>query len=191
MILFGNIQIFASFNTIILTVAILNNYNPPPPPRRNNKTAKKNSGKNRRVETLWIFSSWAGCRGVTVGRGGVTPPKVEKRCCCRQFANLQGNILHGRFSPTFAILRKKHIWWQIQIKKKLFNEHCSKASMFAEMYNLLENLYVFFSRVVNEIQCCKIAWNRLKTLWNYEISQRPDECTEMNRLKQCGILSKP
>ena len=97
---------------IILTVAILNNYNPPPPPRRNNKTAKKNSGKNRRVGTLWIFSSWAGCRGVIVGRGGVggvTPPKVEKRCCCRQFANLQGNILHGRFSSTFAILRKKHI----------------------------------------------------------------------------------
>ena len=31
-------------------------------------------------------------------------------------------------------------------KSNTFNEHCSKASTFAEMYRLLEDLYVFFSR---------------------------------------------
>ena len=51
-------------------------------------------------------------RGVTVGGvwGGVTPPqRLKNGVVVGQFANLQGNILHGQFSPTFAILREKYI----------------------------------------------------------------------------------
>ena len=31
-------------------------------------------------------------------------------------------------------------------RSNTFNEHCAKVSMFVEMYNLLESLYVFFSK---------------------------------------------
>ena len=71
------------------------------------------------------------------GGGGIWrvwhPPRLKNSVVVGQFANLQGNILHGQFSPTFAILREKYIWWEIQIEKKPFNEHCSKASTFAEL----------------------------------------------------------
>ena len=46
-----------------------------------------------------------GCVG-----GGVTPPqRLKNGVVVGQFANLLGNILHGQFSPTFAILREKYI----------------------------------------------------------------------------------
>ena len=47
-------------------------------------------------------------RGVTVGGGvggGVVtlPQMLKNSVLVGQFANLQGNILHGQFSPRFAI----------------------------------------------------------------------------------------
>ena len=54
-----------------------------------------------------IGSQGRNCWG---GVGGVTPPqRLKNGVVVGQFANLQGNILHGQFSPTFAILRKKYI----------------------------------------------------------------------------------
>ena len=62
-------------------------------------------------ETIWLYKTTS--RGGTVGGvcgGGVTPPqRLKNGVVVGQFANLLGNILHGQFSPTFAILREKYI----------------------------------------------------------------------------------